>query len=153
MAIAQSQFLKIYDAAGVVYARWQNYYGNTVAWDGQSWQNISFSADGATEAAGSQESEVTVTAIATTLTVQIIERSILTGRFAELTVYHFDPAYGNSVPQSEQQLVTQYAGQIIGGGGGLTNITMKIGPPVALANLTVPNRKFTSAIMGQGCRL
>lgn len=153
MAVAQSQFLKIYDSAGVVYARWQNYYGNTVTWGGYSWQSISFSAEGATEAAGSQESDVTVTAIATTLTAQVIERSILTGRFAELTVYHFDPAYGNSVPQTGQQLITQYAGQIIGGGGGLTDITMQIGPSAALANLTVPTRKFTSVIMGQGCRL
>lgn len=153
MAIAQSQFLKIYDAAGVVYARWQNYYGTIVPWNSQSWQDVSFSAEGATEGAGNQESDITVTAIATTLTAQVIERSILTGRFAELTVYQFDPAYGNLIPQANQQLITQYAGQIIGGGGGLTDITMQIGPSVALANLTVPTRKFTSAIMGQGCRL
>mgnify|MGYP003643156879 CR=1 FL=1 len=153
MARAQSQFLKIYDSSGIVYSRWQNYYSGTVTWQAQPWQNVSFSAEGVTEGVNGEESDIEITATAVTAVVQAFERAIVDGRFAELTVYQFDVLLGNLSPQATQQLVAQYTGQVVGGGGGLTEVTLQLGPAAFIADLQIPSRKLTTAIIGQGCVL
>lgn len=153
MTRAQSQFLQIYDPSGVVYARWQNYYNTAVTWQGQSWQNVPFSAEGVTEGVNGEESDIEISAPAITTVAQTFEQAILNGRFAELTLYQFDTLLGNSSPQATQQLVAQYTGQVVGGGGGLTDITLQLGPAAFIADLEIPSRKLTTAIMGQGCVL
>lgn len=153
MARAQSQFLKIYDSSGVVYSRWQNYYSSTVTWQGQSWQNVPFSAEGVTEGVNSEEADIEISAPALTAAVQAFERAILDGRLAELSVYQFDMRLNNESPQATQQLVAQYTGQVVGGGGSLTNITLQLGPAAFIADIEIPSRKLTTAIMGQGCIL
>ncbi len=153
MARAQSQFLKIYDVAGVVYTRWQNYYNAAVTWDSQQWQPMAFTAEGLTEGVNGQESDISITIPAGTSAMRTVEQSILQGRLAELTVYQFDTILGNATPQSGQQLVAQYTGQVVGGSGGLTSITMQVGAALTPIGAQMPPRKFTTAIMGQGCRL
>lgn len=152
MARAQSAFLKIYELSGVVVARWQNYYNATVTWDSQSWQHMSFIVEGLSEGINGEESDIGVTTPAGTAPMRIIEQSIIAGRLIELEVYQFNTFLGNDVPQASQQLVSQYTGQVVGGSGGLTSITMKIGSSMAPLGAQVPPRKFTTAIMGQGCR-
>jgi phage-related protein len=153
MARAQSQFLRIFDAVNLVHVRWQNYYNQVVTWDSQQWQPMPFMAEGLTEGVNGQESDIDVTIPAGTSAMRIVEQSILQGRLAELTVYQFDTILGNATPQTGQQLVTQYTGQIVSGGGELTSITMRIGAALTPIGAQVPPRKFTTAIMGQGCRL
>lgn len=153
MARAQSQFLKIFDITGLVYYRWQNYYAGTVAWDSQSWQSVSFTADGLINGAGGQESDINITAIGITSVAQAIEKAILNGHIVELNIYQFDTILGNSIPQTTQQLVGSYLGQAVGGSAGLTSITMRVGAALAPIGAQVPPRRFTTAIMGQGCRL
>lgn len=153
MARAQSQYLKIYDAAGIVYTRWQNYYNTAVTWDNQLWQNVPFGAEGITESVGDEQFDIEIAAPAITAVVQAFERAIINASFAELTVYQFDTLLGNSTPQATQQLVAQYTGQVIGGGGGLTDTTLQLGPAAFIAGLQIPSRKLTTAIMGQGCVL
>jgi phage-related protein len=153
MARAQSQFLKVFDGTGVVYTRWQNYYADTVTWDGQQWQPMPFIAEGLTEGVNGQESDISITIPAGTAAMRTAEQSILQGRLTELTVYQFDTILGNATPQSGQQLVTQYTGQVVGGSGGLTSITMQVGAALTPIGAQMPPRKFTTAIMGQGCRL
>jgi hypothetical protein len=153
MARAQSQFLRIFDAVNLVHVRWQNYYNQVVAWDNQQWQPMPFMAEGLTEGVNGQESDIDVTIPAGTSAMRIVEQSIFQGRLAELTVYQFDTILGNATPQTGQQLVTQYTGQIVSGSGGLTSITMRIGAALTPIGAQVPPRKFTTAIMGQGCRL
>lgn len=153
MALAQSQFLKISDAAGLVYYRWQNYYATAVDWSSQSWLPVSFIAEGLTSGINGQESDINITAVAITGIAQALERAILKGHLAELTVYQFDTILGNSTPQASQQLVGSYLGQVIGGSASLTSITMQVGASLAPIGAQMPPRRFTTAIMGQGCRL
>jgi hypothetical protein len=153
MARAQSQFLKIYDSSGVVYSRWQNYYNGTVTWQAQSWQAVAFSAEGVTEGVNGGESDIEIAAPAITAVVQVFEQAILDGRFAELYVYQFDTTLGNLSPQASQRLVAQYSGQVVGGSAGLTDVTLQLGPAAFIADLEIPSRKLTTAIIGQGCVL
>lgn len=153
MARAQSQFLKIYDATGIIHTLWQNYYNAAVTWDSQQWQPMAFIAEGLTEGVNGQESDISITIPAGTAAMRTVEKSILQGRLADLTVYQFDTILGNATPQAGQQLVAQYTGQVVGGSGGLTSITMLVGAALTPIGAQVPPRKLTTAIMGQGCRL
>jgi len=110
-------------------------------------------AEGLTEGVNGQESDIDVTIPEGTSAMRIVEQSILQGLLEELTVYQFDTILGNATPQAGQQLVTQYTGQIVSGSGELTSITMRIGAALTPIGAQVPPRKFTTAIMGQGCRL
>lgn len=153
MALAQSQFLKIYDVAGIVHQRWQNYYIDAVTWDSQSWQPVAFIAEGLSSGINGEESDISITAVGITSVARAIERAILYGQLVELNVYQFDTILGNSTPQTAQQLVGTYAGQVTGGSASVINITMRVGAALAPVGAQVPPRKFTTAIMGQGCRL
>lgn len=154
MARAQSQYLRIYDAGGTTYQRWQSYYANiTVTWDGQSWQFVPFIADGFTEGISGDEANITVQAPAITTVVTAFETAILDGRMVELSTYQFDPLFGNDAPQAGQTLIARYVGQVAGGGGGLTSLTLQLGSAISPIGAQIPPRKFTTAIMGKGARL
>jgi hypothetical protein len=154
MARAQSQFMRIYDATGVTYQRWQSYYsGSTVSWAGQQWDYVPFIADGITAGISGDESDITVTAPATTLVMQAFEPSIAEGRLVDLAIYQFNTLSGNDSPQAGQQLVAAYTGQIVGGSGGLTSMTLKLGSALSPVGAQIPPRKFTTQVMGAGARL
>lgn len=154
MARAQSQYLRIYDAAGTTYQRWQSYYANTtITWEGSPWQFVPFVADGFTEGISGDESNITVQAPAIINVVSAFEAAILLGRLVELSTYQFDPLFGNDAPQAGQTLIARYAGQVAGGGGGLTSLTLQLGSAISPIGAQIPPRKFTTAIMGKGARL
>lgn len=153
MARAQAQYLRIYDDA-TTYQRWQSYYANvTVTWDGTPWQYVPFSADGFTEGISGDESNISVQAPAITTVVTAFEAAILDGRMVELSTYQFDPLNGNDVPQASQALIARYVGQVAGGGGGLTMMTLQLGSAISPVGAQIPPRTFTTAIMGKGARL
>jgi hypothetical protein len=154
MARAQSQYLRIYDTAGVVYSRWQSYYGNTtVSWNSQSWQYIPFIAEGFTAGISGDETDISVTAPATSVVMQAFEAAIQRGRLVELSIYQFDTIYGNDTPQDGQELVGSFTGQVVGGSGGLTSMSIQLGSALSPIGAQIPPRKFTTRIMGKGCRL
>lgn len=154
MARAQSQYLRIYDTAGVTYQRWQSYYANTtVSWSSASWGYVPFIADGFTAGIGGDETSVTITAPATSVVIAAFEAAISSGRLADLTIYQFDSTLGNNTPQVGQTLVGSFTGQVVGGSSGLTTITLQLGSALSPIGAQIPPRKFTTAIMGTGCRL
>lgn len=154
MARAQSQYLRIYDAAGTVYQRWQSYYASvTVAWAGATWIYVPFVADGFTAGIAGDESNVNITAPATSIIIDAFEQGISNGHLAELLIYQFDTLLGNNTPQAGQGLVASYTGQIIGGAGNVTSISLQLGSALSTIGAQIPPRKFTTAIMGKGCIL
>ena len=154
MARAQSQYLRIYDTAGVTYQRWQSYYANTtVSWDSSSWQYVPFIADGFTAGISGDESDISVTAPATSVVMDAFLAAIRRGRLVQLDIYQFDTLYGNDDPQTGQELVASVTGQVVGGNGGLTNMTIQLGSAISPIGAQIPPRTFTTRIMGKGCRL
>ena len=150
---AQSQYLRIYDSGGTTYQRWQSYYANTsVTWSGAKWLYVPFIADGITAGISGDESNVTVTAAATSMVLDAFEAAILQGRLVDLSIYQFNSDSGNDSPQTSQQLVAGYTGQVTGGAATLTSLTLQLGSALAPVGAQVPPRKFTTAIMGQGIR-
>lgn len=154
MARAQSQYLRIYDSAGVTYARWQSYYVNTnVTWDSAQWIYIPFEADGITEGSSGEEAAVNVTAPATSVVTTNFLAGIREGRLVELRLYQFNALGGDTAPQADQQLVSTYNGQIVGGSSTLTRMTIQIGSALSPVGIQVPPRKLSVAMIGLGCKL
>lgn len=154
MARAQSEYLRIYDSTGLTYNRWQSYYANaTVTYSGATWDYVPFVADGFTAGVGAEESNISVRAPAISLVVSTFETAIEQGRLVDLSIYEFDTNDGNTTPQAGQVLVGTYTGQVVGGSAGLTTITLQLGSALSPIGSQIPPRKFTTAIMGPGCRL
>lgn len=150
---AQSQYLRIYDAGGTTYQRWQSYYANTsVTWSSATWNYVPFIADGITAGSSGTEESVSVTAAATGLVLEAFLAAISDGRLVDLNIYQFDSVAGNNAPQAGQELVASYTGQVVGGNGGLTSLTIQLGSALSPVGAQVPPRKLTLAIMGQGIR-
>lgn len=154
MARGQSQYLRIYDTAGVTYQRWQSYYsGTTVSWDGASWDYVPFIADGFTGGLSGDETDINIAAPATGVVMDAFMAAIRQARMVELKIYQFDTNNGNDAPQTVQELVGTVTGQVVGGTGGLTNISIQLGVALSPVGAQIPPRKFTTRIMGKGCRL
>lgn len=154
MARAQSQYLRIFDTAGVTYERWQSYYATgSVSWDGQTWAYVPFAADGFTAGINVDDADISVTAPATRPVVRAFEQAIRQSLLIRLEIYQFDPTIGNNAPQEEQELLAQYIGQVAGGSSGLTSITVQLGSALAPVGSQIPPRKLTTYIMGKGCKL
>lgn len=150
---AQSQYLRIYDAGGTTYQRWQSYYANTsVTWSSATWNYVPFIADGITAGSSGTEESVSITAAATGLVLEAFLAAISDGRLVDLNIYQFDSNVGNNAPQAGQELVASYTGQVVGGNGGLTSLTIQLGSALSPVGAQVPPRKLTLAIMGQGIR-
>lgn len=150
---AQSQYLRIYDAGGTTYQRWQSYYANTsVTWSSATWNYVPFIADGITAGSSGTEESVSITAAATGLVLDAFLAAISDGRLVDLNIYQFDSNAGNNTPQAGQELVASYTGQVVGGNGGLTSLTIQLGSALSPVGAQVPPRKLTLAIMGQGIR-
>ncbi len=155
MARAQSQYLRIYDAVtSVTYQRWQSYYANaTVTQGGQLWAYVPFIAEGFTEGISGDESNISVSAPATPIVVGALEAAINRGHLVQIDTYQFDPLLGNNAPQASQQLIATYVGQVTGGGGSLTALTVQLGSAISPVGAQIPPRTFTTAIMGKGAKL
>lgn len=154
MARAQSQFLRLYDAAGVTYQRWQSYYANTtVTWSNNKWDYVPFIANGFTAGIAGDETNVTISAPATSVVIKAFESAIKNGYLVTLSIYQFDTLLGNNAPQAGQEAIGHIVGQVIGGTGGLTSMTIQLGSALSPVGAQVPHRRFTTAIMGKGCRL
>jgi hypothetical protein len=154
MARAQAQYLRIFDEAGVTYQRWQSYYvEKTVAFDGAFWNYVPFIADGLVAGISGDESSINVTAPATSVVMAAFLSALDAARLVQLSIYQFDSLLGNNTPQAAQQLIGSFTGQIVGGSGGLTSITLTLGDALSPVGAQIPPRRFTTAIIGKGCIL
>lgn len=153
MAVAQAQYLRIFKDT-TTFTRWQSYYVNAnVSWQSATWTHVPFTADGFTAGISGDESSISIAAPATKPVVEAFEDAIREGRLVELLIYEFDPQDGDTSPQAGQALVGSYLGQVVGGGGGLTTLSVQLGSALAPVGSQVPPRVFTTQIMGPGCRL
>jgi hypothetical protein len=150
---AQSQYLRIYDSGGTTYQRWQSYYANdSVTWDGAKWLYVPFIADGITSGISGDESGITVTAAATSMVLEAFESAIREGRLVDFNIYQFDATINNNQPQALQELIAAFTGQVVGGTGTLTTLTLQLGSALSPIGAQIPPRNFTTALMGQGIR-
>lgn len=154
MSRAQAQYLRIYDTAGATYQRWQSYYANTsVTWDSAQWVYVPFIADGLTAGISGDETDINVTAPANTIVMNAFEAAIKAGRLVDLSIYQFDATVDNSAPQAIQSLVAQFTGQVVGGSGGLTSLTIQLGSALSPVGAQIPPRKFATSMIGKGAKL
>ena len=154
MARAQSQYLRFYDAGGTTYRRWQSYYGGTtVTWSGQQWSWMPFEADGFSAGVSGEETSITLTAPANSEVVAAFTAAINGGQLVDLSLYMFDPSIDNAAPQAGQTLVASFTGQVVGGSASITTMALQLGSALSPVGAQIPPLKFTTAIMGMGCKL
>lgn len=154
MARAQSQYLRLFDAAGVTYQRWQSYYpGGNVTYDGASWFYVPFTCNGISAGVVSGEANLSITAIATAIVVAAFQQAITVGHLCTVSFYEFDSDAGNDLPQATQTLLAAVTGQVVGGSASATAITIQLGSALAPVGAQVPPRTATTALIGVGCQL
>lgn len=148
---AQSQYLRIYDSGGTTYQRWQSYYANTsVTWQGSKWLYVPFIADGITSGSSGDEVNIAITTAATSMVINAFNDAMRESRLVDLSIYEFNSEVDNDAPQASQVLIAGFIGQVIGGSGTLTSMTILLGSALSPIGAQVPPRVFTPSIMGQG---
>lgn len=154
MARAQSQYLRIYNAANTTLYRFQSYYSyRPITWSSATWDYLPFVADGFTAGVTGDESNVTITAPATSTVATVFQDAINSGHFAQLFIYEFNSSAGNLSPQDGQSLVGTMTAQVVGGQATATTMTLQLGTALSPVGAQFPPRKLTTQLMGVGCRL
>jgi len=153
MGRAQAQFLRLYTVTGETRDRWQSYWNTAVTWQSAQWDYLEFEADGFVEGDSGSEQSISVTVPATRRAVLSCERAIDDGWLAELKIYQFDDFLAPAGPIDEQELITEFNGQVVGGSATLTSFTLELGSALSPVGATVPIRVLTTALMGLGCKL
>lgn len=153
MARSQAQYIRIYESGGTTFQRWQARYPDAVSFDGEIWTPVPFTVSGTSEGTSGQSSDMTISVPATAIVVAAVEAAITNAYLVDVNLYQFDTLSESGAPPTDQQLVATYTGQVVGGGGTLTRLDMKIGAPISPIGSQVPPRSLTTAIMGTGVRL
>ena len=149
---AQSQFLRIYDSAGVTYQRWQNFYSNAiVSWDSASWVYVGFTASGVASGATGDEGGITLTLAATSVVVQAVDLAMEQARLFEVRTYEFDPvADGVSSPPAGQTLISTFLGEITSASEAGFEFTLQMGSSLSPVGAQFPPRTMTNNLIGMG---
>jgi len=152
MARAQSQFLRIYDAAGITYQRWQNFYSNAiVSWDSASWVYVAFTASGVASGVTGDEGGITLTLPATSVVVQAVDLAMEQARLFEVKTYEFDPvADGVSSPPAGQTLISTFLGEITSASEAGFEFTLQMGSSLSPVGAQFPPRTMTNNPIGMG---
>jgi hypothetical protein len=152
MARAQSQFLRIYDSAGITYQRWQNFYSNAiVSWDSASWVYVAFTASGVASGATGDEGGITLTLPATGVVVQAVDLAMEQARLFEVRTYEFDPvADGVSSPPAGQTLISTFLGEITSASEAGFEFTLQMGSSLSPVGAQFPPRTMTNNLIGMG---
>jgi len=152
MARAQSQFLRIYDSAGITYQRWQNFYSNAiVSWDSASWVYVAFTASGVASGVTGDEGGITLTLPATGVVVQAVDLAMEQARLFEVRTYEFDPvADGVSSPPAGQTLVAAFLGEITAASERDFELTLDLGSSLSPIGAQIPPRTLTNDLIGSG---
>jgi len=149
---AQSQFLRIYDAAGITYQRWQNTYSNViVSWDSASWVYVGFTASGVASGFTGDEGGITLTLPATGVVVQAVDLAMEQARLFEVRTYEFDPvADGVSSPPAGQTLIATFLGEIVNASEKDFEFTLQLGSSLSPIGAQFPPRTLTNNLIGMG---
>jgi hypothetical protein len=149
---AQSQFLRIYDAAGITYQRWQNTYSNAiVTWDSASWVYVGFTASGVASGVTGDEGGITLTLPATGVVVQAVDLAMEQSRLFEVRTYEFDPvADGVSSPPAGQTLISTFLGEITNASEKDFEFTLQLGSSLSPIGAQFPPRTMTNNLIGMG---
>ena len=152
MARAQSQFLRIYDSAGITYQRWQNFYSNAiVTWDSASWVYVAFTASGVASGVTGDEGGTTLTLPATRVVVQAVDLAMEQARLFEVRTYEFDPvADGVSSPPAGQTLISTFLGEITSASEAGFEFTLQMGSSLSPVGAQFPPRTMTNNLIGMG---
>jgi hypothetical protein len=152
MARAQSQFLRIYDSAGITYQRWQNFYSNAiVTWDSASWVYVAFTASGVASGVTGDEGGTTLTLPATSVVVQAVDLAMEQARLFEVRTYEFDPvADGVSSPPAGQTLISTFLGEITSASEAGFEFTLQMGSSLSPVGAQFPPRTMTNNLIGMG---
>ena len=152
MARAQSQFLRIYDSAGITYQRWQNFYSNAiVSWDSASWVYVGFTASGVASGVTGDEGGITLTLAATSVVVQAVDLAMEQARLFEVKTYEFDPvADGVSSPPAGQTLISTFLGEITSASETGFEFTLQMGSSLSPVGAQFPPRTMTNNLIGMG---
>ena len=152
MAKAQSQFLRIYDAAGIIYQRWQNFYSNAIiTWDSASWVYVAFTASGVASGVTGDESGISLTLPATSVVVQAVDLAMEQARLFEVKTYEFDPvADGVSSPPAGQTLISTFLGEITSASEANFEFTLQLGSSLSPVGAQFAPRTLTNNLIGMG---
>jgi hypothetical protein len=147
---AQSQYIRIYSGA-TTYTRWQNYYvGQSVTWESQSWSYFPFAIAGVTS--GPFGNNMIITIPATNAAAVEFNLALQENRLCELRIYEFDSRLTQSGPQSSQDLIAFFTGEIANIAGSLIQWNVTIGSSLASTGAQVPPRKYTNKLIGTPVR-
>jgi hypothetical protein len=154
MTIARSQFLRVFDAAGVTRHRWQSYHAwTTVSWEGASWQYQPFESSGIVAGLTGDEGAMTITMPATPTALSMVEQALALRHRIELRIYQFTATTNDLSPPADQSLVATFTGEPVGGSGSLTELRLELGSLLSPVGATIPPRTFSTRLIGAGCRL
>lgn len=152
--LARSQFLRVFDAAGVTHHRWQSYYAwTTVSWDGGSWLYHPFESSGIVAGLTGDEGGMTITMPATPAALLVVDQAFVLRHRIELRIYQFEASINDASPPADQSLVAMFTGEAVGGSGSMTELQLQLGSLLSPVGATIPPRTFTTRLIGAGCRL
>ena len=152
MARAQSQFLRIYDASGITYQRWQNFYSNAiVTWDSASWVYVAFTASGVASGVTGDEGGITLTLPATGVVELTVRLALEQARLFEIKTYEFDPVVdGVSAPPAGQTLISTFLGEITAASEVNFEYSLQLGSSLSPVGAQFPPRTMTNNLIGMG---
>ncbi len=149
----QAQYLRIFDET-TTYARWQGYYVNqTITWQNASWRYHPFTANGLIGGTAGTDVGVSIDVPATSTAVALFEAALGYNRLCELRMYEFDTRLSQAIPQSTQDLIGIYVGEVISISGSFASLTVGLGSSLAPVGAQVPPRKYTNILIGAPIRL
>jgi hypothetical protein len=154
MARAQSQFLRIYDAAGTTYQRWQSFYSNAiVSWESAQWTYLAFTSSGVASGITGDEGGITITLPATAVVVQAVQLAIEQARLFDIRTYEFETATaGTSAPHASQTLISRFLGEITDASEADFQFTLQLGSSLSPVGAQFPPRTLTTRLIGMGMR-
>lgn len=151
--LAQSRYLRLYDAS-TTHHRWQNYHVNTtVTWEAEEWDWMPFEAGGITAGLTGDEGGVTILIPALPAAVTAQKAAIANGHLAELRIYQFDPTEDDTTPQLDQLLIATFYGKVVNGSASLTELKLELGSNLPPVGASIPPRTMTTRLIGRGARL
>jgi hypothetical protein len=101
--------------------------------------------------AGNDEG-VTVTVPATSTAVELFEEALSLNQLVEVRVFEFDTRLSQAQPQTTQQLIGAFVGEVIGISGSFGSLDVALGSSLAPVGAQAPPRKYTSALIGAPLR-
>jgi len=139
---------------GIVAARWQSRWPQTVTWESAPWQFVRFEWDGVASGAaiGTAQSSIAVPLLPSTLaTLTMAADGLYRGRIRS---YHY-PAADNSstAPPAQMVIVGQMEGLLSVESITETMITASLSAAQAVVGLTFPPRRATTDLIGTPCVL